>query len=150
MSLLLKRLLAKRNKFLRKGLHQEADSLQLRISQLIRDNQLYMVQVNNRKHLRSSKRWWEMVDKLTGRVKSVKYLSSIFDVNDTNKHFQAINTNTSYSEPNLLEIPSDCKPTQFHESTVCKAMSKLKRTELALIISCSGYGESIHSNWPQC
>ena len=98
---------------------------QPKISQLIRDNT---------KHQKNSKRWWEMVDKLTDRVKSVTYLSSIFDVNDINKHFQAINTNPSNFEPNLLEIPLDCKPPQFHESTVCKQFQNSKGLQLVLVI----------------
>ena len=91
MSPLLKNLLSKRNKLLRKGMVREAGFLQPRITQLIKENQLNLTKVNKQKHDMGSKSWWKVIDKLTGRVGSSMNLSSLFNVNDINTHFQSIN-----------------------------------------------------------
>ena len=104
MSPLLKHLLSKRNKLLRKGMVQEAGLLQPRITQLIKENQLNLTKVNKQKHDMGSKSWWKVIDKLTGRVGSSMNLSSLFNVNDINTHFQSINTDIKYVEPALLKI----------------------------------------------
>ena len=80
MSPLLKHLLSKRNKLLRKGMVQEAGSLQPKITQLIKENQLNLTKVNKQKHEMGSKSWWKVVDKLTRRVDSSRNLSSLFNV----------------------------------------------------------------------
>ena len=52
MSPLLKHLLSKRNKLLRKGMVQEAGSLQPKITQLIKENQLNLTKVNKQKPMK--------------------------------------------------------------------------------------------------
>ena len=129
MSPLLKHLLCKRNKLLRKGMVQEAGSLQPRITQLIKENQLNLTKVNKQKHDTGSKSWWKVIDKLTGRVGSSMNLSSLFNVNDINTHFQSINTDINYVEPALLEIvPELHKVPVIHEISVFKALARMKRT----------------------
>jgi len=129
MSPLLKHLLCKRNKLLRKGMVQEAGSLQPRITQLIKENQLNLTKVNKQKHDTGSKSWWKVIDKLTGRVGLSMNLSSLFNVNDINTHFQSINTDINYVEPALLEIvPELHKVPVIHEISVFKALARMKRT----------------------
>ena len=129
MSPLLKHLLSKRNKLLRKGMVQEAGLLQPRITQLIKENQLNLTKVNKQKHDMGSKSWWKVIDKLTGRVGSSMNLSSLFNVNDINTHFQSINTDISYVEPALLKIiPELHKVPVIHEISVFKALARVKRT----------------------
>ena len=133
MSPLLKQLLSKRNKLLRKGMAQEASFLQPRITQLIRENQLNLTKVNKQKHDMGSKSWWKVIDKLTGRVGLSMNLSSLYKVNDTNTHFQSINTDISYVEPALLEItPELHKAPVIHEISVLKAFARVKRTTTGL------------------
>lgn len=56
-------------------------------------------------------------------------LSSLFNVNDINTHFQSINTDTSYVEPALLEIiPELHKVPVIHEISVFKELARVKRT----------------------
>ena len=43
-------------------------------SKHVKENQLNMVQVNNRKHNMESKGWWEKVGKLPGCTKAIKHL----------------------------------------------------------------------------
>ena len=129
MSPLLKHLLSKRNKLLRKGMVQEAGLLQPRITQLIKENQLNLTKVNKQKHDMGSKSWWKVIDKLTGRVGSSMNLSSLFNVNDINTHFQSIDTDISYVEPALLKIiPELHKVPVIHEISVFKALARVKRT----------------------
>ena len=56
-------------------------------------------------------------------------LSSSFNVNDINTHFQSINTDINYVEPALLEImPELQKVPVTHEISVFKALEHVKRT----------------------
>ena len=56
-------------------------------------------------------------------------LSSLFNVNDVNSHFQSINTDISYVEPALLEIMTELhKVLVIHEISVFKALEHVKRT----------------------
>ena len=129
MSPLLKNLLSKRNKFLRKGMVQEAGFLQPSITQLIKENQLNLTKVNKQKHDMGSKSWWKVIDKLTGRVGSSMNLSSLFTVRDINTHFQSINIDINYVEPALLEIiPELPKVPVIHEISVFEALEHVKRT----------------------
>ena len=129
MSPFLKHLLPKRNKLLKKGMVQEADFLQPRIAQLIKENQLNLTKVNKQKHDMGSKSWWKVIDKLTGRVGSSMNLSSLFTVNDINTHFQSINIDINYVEPALLEImPELPKVPVIHEISVFEALEHVKRT----------------------
>ena len=85
--------------------------------------------VNKQKHYMGSKSWWKVIDKLTGRVGSSMNLSSLFNVNDINTHFQSINTDISYVEPALLEIiPELHKVPVIHEISVFNALARVKRT----------------------
>ena len=103
--------------------------MQPRITQLIKENQLNLTEVSKQKHGMGSKSWWKVIDKLTGRVGSSMNLSSLFNVNDINTHFQSINTDISYVEPALLEIiPELHKVPVIHEISVFKALARLKRT----------------------
>ena len=73
--------------------------------------------------------WWEVIDKLTGRVGSSMNLSSLFNVNDINTHFQSIKIDISYVEPALLEImPELQRVPVIHEISVVKALEHVKRT----------------------
>ena len=129
MSPLLKHLLSERNKLLRKGIVQDAGFLQPRIAQLIKENQLNLTKVNKQKHDMGSRSLLEVIDKLTGRVGSSVNLSSLFNVNDINSHFQSINTDISYVEPALLEIMTELhKVPVIHEISVFKALEHVKRT----------------------
>ena len=126
MSPLLKHFLSKRNKLLRKGMAQEASFFQPRITPLIKENQLNL---NKQKHDMGSKSWWKVIDKLTGRVGSSMNLSSLFNVNDINTHFQSINADISYVEPALLEIiPELHKGPVIHKILDFKALARVKRT----------------------
>ena len=112
---------------------QEASFLQPRITQLIRENQLNLTKVNKQKHDMGSKSWWKVIDKLTGRVGLSMNLSSLYKVNDTNTHFQSINTDICYVEPALLEIiPGLHKAPVIHEISVLKAFARVKRTTTGL------------------
>ena len=129
MSPLLKHLLSKRNKLLKKGMVQEAGSLQPKITQLIKEHQLNLTKVNKQKHEMGSKSWWKVVDELTGRVVLSRNLSSLFNVNDINTHFQSINTDINYAEPALLKIlPELHNVPVIHEISVFKALAHMKRT----------------------
>ena len=129
MSPLLKHLLSERNKLLRKGIVQDAGFLQPRIAQLIKENQLNLTKVNKQKHDMGSRSLLEVIDKLTGRVGSSVNLSSLFNVNDINSHFQSINTDIRYVEPALLEIMTELhKVPVIHEISVFKALEHVKRT----------------------
>ena len=56
-------------------------------------------------------------------------LPSLFSVNDTNTHFQSINTDKNYVKPTLLEImPELHKVPVIHEMSVFKALEHVKRT----------------------
>ena len=99
MSRLLKHFLSEKNKLLRKGMVQEADFLCTIITQIIKENHLNLTKVNKQKHDLGSKSWWKVIHKFTGRVGSSMNLSSLFNVNDINTHFQSINTDISYVEP---------------------------------------------------
>ena len=71
----------------------------------------------------------EGCEKLTGRVVSSRNLSSLFNVNDINTHFQSINTDINYAEPALLEIlPELHNVPVIHEISVFKALAHMKRT----------------------
>ena len=129
MSSLLKHLLSKRNRLPRKGMIQEAGFLQPRITPLIKENQLNLTKVNKQKLDMGSKSWWKVIDKLTGLVGSSMNLSSLFNVNDINTHFQSINTDINYVEPALLEImPELQKVPVIHEISVFMALEHVKRT----------------------
>ena len=78
---------------------QEAGFLCTIITQIIKENQLNLTKVNKQKHDLGSKSWWKVIHKFTGRVGSSMNLSSLFNVNDINTHFQSINTDISYVEP---------------------------------------------------
>ena len=73
--------------------------------------------------------WWKVTDKLTGLVGSNINLSSSFNVNDINTHFQSVNKDINYVEPTLLEImPELHKVPVIHEISVFKVLAHVKRT----------------------
>ena len=53
--------------------------LQEKISKFIRDNQLKVVTQENKNHNCGSKRWWSLVNKITGRGNNAVPLSYIID-----------------------------------------------------------------------
>ena len=56
-------------------------------------------------------------------------LSSLFNMNDMNTHFQSINTDITYVEPAMLEIiPEFHKAPVIHEISVFKPLARVKRT----------------------
>ena len=97
-------------------------------SKHVKENQLNMVQVNNRKHNKENKGWWEMVGKLSGCTKAIKHLSRIFDINDINTHFQEINTNPNYVAPTELGLLTSHDAPRFGENSVFIALFRIKRT----------------------
>ena len=73
--------------------------------------------------------WWKVTDKLTGLVVSNINLSSSFNVNDINTHFQSVNKDINFVEPALLEImPELHKVPVIHETSVFKVLAHVKRT----------------------
>ena len=97
-------------------------------SKHVKENQLNMVQVNNRKHNKENKGWWEMVGKLSGCTKAIKHLSRIFDINDINTHFREINTNPNYVAPTELGLLTSHDAPRFSENSVFIALFRIKRT----------------------
>ena len=67
--------------------------------------------------------WWKVTDKLTGLVVSNINLSSSFNVNDINTHFQSVNKDINFVEPALLEVmPELHKVPVIHGISVFKAL----------------------------
>ena len=66
--------------------------LQEKINQLIRKNQLKGVNQNYKDQTRGSKRWWSVVNGITGRSNSEVPISSLLDPQVINMYFQSINT----------------------------------------------------------
>lgn len=73
-----------RNKNIKKGTDHD---LQQRINTLIRENQINSIRQDNRKHGTGSKKWWDVVNKITGRKSSGQNVSSVLSPSEINQHF---------------------------------------------------------------
>ena len=100
MSPLVKHLCNKRNKQIKTGMNPD---IQERINKLIRLNQIRSVNEENRKYKQGSLKWWETVNKITGRRNKTNNLrlSLSIDPKLMNSHFHRINTDTNYSTPEV-------------------------------------------------
>ena len=92
MSPLVKHLCKIRNKSVRKGVNEE---LQRKINKLIRENMVSEVKKENGKYASGSKKWWDTVNKITGR--KANHTSINIDPSVINSYFQTINTKQRYS-----------------------------------------------------
>ena len=89
MSPLVKHLCKIRNKSVRKGVNED---LQRRINALIRENMVTEVKKEKGKNASESKKWWDTVNKITGR--KTNHTSINIEPNVINSYFQTINTFT--------------------------------------------------------
>ena len=80
-------------------------------NKLIRSNQLKAVKQKNKNQNCGSKRWWSLVNKITGRGNCEVPLSHIIDPKVMNEHFQTINTDPDYVTPQPLPISRGTKST---------------------------------------
>ena len=125
---LVKHLLKLRKKAINNRDTDSSHRLQERINKLIQKNQLKAVKQENKNHNCGSKRWWSLVNKITGRDNSEVPLSHIIDPKVMNEHFQTINTDSDNVPPQILHIPSGTRVPELSVHTVCKLLLKQKRT----------------------
>ena len=128
LSPIVKHLLKLRKNAVNKRDNECSHRLQEKINKLIRVNQLKAVKQENKIRDRGSKRWWSLVNKITGRGNSEVPLSHIIDPKVMNEHFQTINTDPDYVTPQLLHIPDGTRVPELSVHTVCKLLLKQKRT----------------------
>jgi hypothetical protein len=102
--------------------------VQERINKLIRLNQIRSVNEENRKYKQGSRKWWDTVNKITGRSNKTNHLSLSIDPKLMNTHFHRINTDTNYSTPERLLIPKGTRIPVVDVSMVEHFMMKQKRT----------------------
>ena len=102
MSRLVKHLCNKRNKQIKIGVNPD---IQERINKLIRLNQIRSVNEENRKYNQGSRKWWDTVNRITGRKVKANNLSLSTDPKLMNHHFHYINTDPQYSTAEPLLIP---------------------------------------------
>ena len=145
LSPIVKHLLKLRKNAVNKRDNECSHRLQEKINKLIRVNQLKAVKQENKIRDRGSKRWWSLVNKITGRGNSEVPLSHIIDPKVMNEHFQTINTDPDYVTPQPLHIPDGTRVPELSVHTVCKLLLKQKRTtsgpdELPYI----GFGTPMH------
>ena len=70
-----------------------------------------------------SKRWWSLVNNVTGHANSEVPLSSIFDPKRMNEYFQSINTDNDYIIiPSPVHIPSGIRIPELSVYTVCQLL----------------------------
>lgn len=65
---------------------------------------------------------------MTGRKQSTSSLTTIFSLEDINLHFQHINTDPSYVQPQRVPLSDDTKIPHVDEFTPFMFLTKLKRT----------------------
>ena len=87
MSPLVKHLCKIRNKSVRKEVNED---LQRKINKLIRENMVNEVKKENGKNASGSKKWWNTVNKITGR--KANHTSINIDPSVIDSYFQTINT----------------------------------------------------------
>ena len=119
LSPIVKHLLKLRKTAINKRDTESSHRLQERINKLIRDNQLKGVKQESKSHDCGSKRWWSLVNKITGRGNSEVPLSHIIDPKVMNEHFLTINTDSDYVIPQLLHIPKGTRVSELSVDTVC-------------------------------
>ena len=102
--------------------------IQERINKLIRLNQIRSVNKENRNYKQGSRKWWDTVNKITGRKTKTNNLSLLIDPKLMNSHFHSINTDTNYSTPVRLPIPEGTRIPVVDVSTVEHFMMKQKST----------------------
>ena len=98
MSPLVKHLCKIRNKSVRKGVNED---LQRRINALIRENMVTEVKKGNGKNASGSKKWWDTVNKITGR--KTNHTSINIEPNVINSYFQTIKTFTLMT---IIHLPN--------------------------------------------
>jgi hypothetical protein len=123
MSPLVKHLCKIRNKSVRKGVNEE---LQRKRNKLIRENIVSEVKKENGKYASGSKKWWDTVNKITGR--KANHTSINIDPSVINSYFQTINTDDNYTSPELVPIPSETRIPNFDVSSVERFLEKQKKT----------------------
>ena len=128
LSPIVKHLLKLRKNAVNKRDNECSHRLQEKINKLIRVNQLKAVKQENKIRDRGSKRWWSLVNKITGHGNSEVPLSHIIDPKVMNEHFQTINTDPDYVTPQPLHIPDGTRVPELSVHTVCKLLLKQKRT----------------------
>ncbi len=128
LSPIVKHLLKLRKNAINKRDNESSHRLQERINKLIRSNQLKAVKQENKNQNCGSKRWWSLVNKITGRGNNEVPLSHIIDPKVMNEHFQSINTDPDYVIPQPLPIPPGTRVPELSVHTVCKLLLNQKRT----------------------
>jgi hypothetical protein len=122
MSPLVKHLCKIRNK---NGVNND---LQKRIDELIRGNLVRSVDDENRKNSFGFKKWWDTVNRITGRKSKNSNITSVIDPQHFNSYFKNVNTNENYISPQLIPIPVGTRVPTIDEHTVISFLSNLKRT----------------------
>ena len=124
MSPLVKYLLKKRKQAMRRNDEESITRLQSQINRPIHSNQVNAVK--SEKH--GSKKWWNKVNNMTGRIGNILPISSITDPDVINTYFQSINTDPEYIAPQLQCIPKDTRIPSLSIDMVYNFLRKLKRT----------------------
>ena len=124
MSPLVKYLLKKRKQAMRRNDEESITRLQSQINRPIHSNQVNAVK--SEKH--GSKKWWNKVNNMTGRIGNILPISSIIDPDVINTYFQSINTDPEYIAPQLQCIPKDTRIPSLSIGMVYNFLRKLKRT----------------------
>ena len=125
MSPLVKHLCNKRNKQIKIMANPD---IQERINKLIRLNQIRSVNEENRKFKQDSLKWWDTVNKITGRRVNSNNLSFSIDPKVMNDHFHNINTDPHYSTIERLSIPEGTRIPVVDISMVEHFMMKQKKS----------------------
>ena len=123
MSPLVKHLCKIRNKSVRKGVNED---LQRKINKLIRENMVSEVKKENGKYASGSKKWWDTVNKITGR--KANHTSINIDPSVINSYFQTINTDDNYTYPELVPIPNETRVPNVDIPTVERFLERQKKT----------------------
>ena len=104
---------------MRKGVNKD---LQRKINKLIRESEVK----KNGKYASGSKKWWDTVNKITGR--KANHTSVNIDPNVINSSFQTTNTDDNYTSPELVPIPNETRIPIVDVSTVERFLEKQKKT----------------------
>ena len=128
LSPIIKHLLKQREKAVKRNDSETSHRLQEKINQLIRKNQLKAVNQNYRSQTSGSKRWWSVVNGITGRSNSEAPISTLLDPQVINMYFQSINTDSSYTAPVPLSIPEGTRLPKISIFSVVNLLLKQKPT----------------------
>jgi len=124
----IKSLLRKRNRLMRRGRIEKAESITKRISQSIVDH----AKVTFCPSRRGSKELWEKVRQITHKIKSDSCLNQV-TVTELNQHFATISTDKHYIPP--LSKSTVYKPSlssSFTEYHVFRMLDQIKHTSAGL------------------